>query len=415
MKILPHNIALSAVILFTACTNSEAPKDTLSELKTSVEYLASDELEGREIGTNGEKLAAEYISQKLKSYGVGPAGTDGFYQYFDVTPSMNPHEKPKVGEGGDSLSIQGRNVIGKIDNPSDEIIVIGAHYDHLGYGGFGSLHRGEAAIHNGADDNASGVSIILESARILKQIGLQKDVVFIGFTGEEKGLWGSNYYTKNPTIDLSKVTAMINLDMVGRLDESRGLAVHGVGTSPKWNEVISTNNTDSLKLTIRESGVGPSDHTSFYLQDIPVLHLFTGQHEDYHKPEDDADKLNYEGMEKVLNFIIRICQSLDEQPKLAFTKTQDESSDTPRFKVTLGVVPDYLFDGNGMRIDGVSEGKVAQKAGLKKGDIVVQLGDSSVTDMMSYMRALSAFESGMQTVVTVRRADETLTFDIEFQ
>ena len=141
---------------------------------------------------------------------------------------------------------------------------------------------------------------------------MNKDVLFIAFSGEEEGLWGSNYFAKNSTVDLGKVTAMINLDMVGRLDEQRGLAIHGVGTSPSWPDMINKANTDSLQLVFRESGVGPSDHTSFYLQDLPVLHFFTGQHSDYHKPSDDAEKLNYDGMVKVAEMIERIATSLDE-------------------------------------------------------------------------------------------------------
>ncbi len=165
---------------------------------------------------------------------------------------------------------------------------------------------------------------------------------------------------------------------------------------------------------LKESGVGPSDHTSFYLQDIPVLHFFTGQHEDYHKPSDDADKLNYEGMKKITSYIVQLVGELDDDPKLSFRKTKNESESVPRFKVAMGVIPDYLFDGKGMRIDGVSEDKPAQKAGLQKGDIVVQLGDSTVIDMMSYMRALSVFKTGDTTTVVVNREGKTVTAKIAF-
>ncbi len=410
------NLILTICIVYLAACKmeTEKPASTLENLKESVLYLASDELMGREIGTEGEKLAAEYIKNEYLEIGLNTAGSEEFFQKFEVTPSMNPHEKPKIGQGGDSLSIEGINVVGKIDNPGDDMIIIGAHYDHLGIGGFGSLHRGDTAIHNGADDNASGVAVMIETARLLKTQNLNKDIVIIAFSGEEKGLWGSNYFVKNPTIDLSKVTAMINLDMVGRLDETKALAIHGTGTSPVWPDLLNNQNLDSIPLTMKASGVGPSDHTSFYLQDIPVLHLFTGQHDDYHKPGDDAEKLNYEGMEKLTELLYRICVSLDSQEKLAFTKTKDESSDTPRFKVTLGVVPDYLFDGEGMRIDGVSPEKPAANAGLKKGDVVIKLGEFDVIDMMTYMKALSKFESGMTTEVTVKRNSEEMTFDLQF-
>lgn len=160
--------------------------------------------------------------------------------------------------------------------------------------------------------------------------------------------------------------------------------------------------------------MGPSDFTSFYLADIPVLHFFTGQHEDYHKPSDDSEKLNYAGMEKISAYIYDIITDLNDNGKLAFRKTKNESDNVPRFKVGLGVIPDYLFDGKGMRIDGISEGRPAQKAGLQKGDIVVQLGDSIVTDMMSYMRALSVFNKGDTTKAVVDRKGKKVKAEIQF-
>lgn len=206
---------------------------------------------------------------------------------------------------------------------------------------------------------------------------------------------------------------MINMDMVGRLNEEKSLAINGVGTSPSFVPVFDQINADSLKLVTSESGVGPSDHTSFYLQDLPVLHFFTGQHEDYHKPGDDSEKINYEGLVKVVRYISRVVTSLDDEPKLAFTKTKD-SSDSPRFTVSMGVVPDYMYDGKGMRVDGVSEGKPAQAAGLLKGDVVVQLGDSTVYDMMSYMRALSAFQKGDSTKVVIERSGQKVEAVVKF-
>jgi C-terminal processing protease CtpA/Prc len=207
---------------------------------------------------------------------------------------------------------------------------------------------------------------------------------------------------------------MINLDMVGRLDEENTLAINGVGTSPEWTPVIDAIGMDSLKIITKESGTGPSDHTSFYLKDIPVLHFFTGTHEDYHKPSDDADKINYGGIYAVAAFIDSLITRLDGQPKLAFTRTRDESENAPKFKVTLGVVPDYMFDGVGMRIDGVSDGRPASRAGLKTGDVVIKMGEVEVKDMMSYMTALSKFESGDTTTVTIKRESEELSFPVTF-
>lgn len=398
------------ILTFTNCEQS-ATYDPINQITLDIDTLASDAMEGREVGTKGEKMAADYIVAEFQNANLKPAGTDGFYQSFFVSDPDNPHAQPS--EESDTDGITGYNVIGMIDNPSDELVIVGAHYDHLGMGDFSSLHRGEKAIHNGADDNASGVAAMMHLARTLASKELNRDVLFIGISGEEKGLWGSNYFTKNSTVDLTKVNFMINMDMVGRLDDSKGLAVNGTGTSPIWNWLLDEVNSDSLKLIKSESGVGPSDHTSFYLQDIPVLHFFTGQHSDYHKPGDDADKVNVDGILKVASIIERMIILMDDDEKIAFTKTKDQS-DNPRFTVTLGVVPDYMFDGKGMRIDGVSEDKPAIKAGIQKGDVVIQLGDSTVTDMMSYMRALSTFEAGDKTKVVVSRDGEEIEYSIEF-
>lgn len=235
----------------------------------------------------------------------------------------------------------------------------------------------------------------------------------MSFSGEEIGLLGSNYFVKNSTINVDSINYMLNMDMVGRLKKDSTLAVYGVGTAPIFKQVINASN-NKFKIIENESGVGPSDHTSFYLSDVPVLHFFTGQHEDYHKPSDDSDKLNYEGMEAISNYIFDIIKDLDDNGELAFRKTKNESEETPRFKVTLGVVPDYMFDGEGMRIDGVSEEKPAQKAGLLKGDIVVQLGEHEIKDMMAYMKALSKFEKGNTTIVKVDRDGKIIEAEITF-
>nr|WP_244267753.1 M28 family peptidase [Nonlabens ulvanivorans] len=383
--------------------------------ESDVVYLASDSLQGRETGTSYELLAADYIAKRMKESGLEPKGNAGtYFQTFSFKPSSDPHQEAAfTNEKGDAF-LTGTNVLGYIDNGAAQTVVIGAHYDHLGMGGEGSLHREGEAIHNGADDNASGVAIMLDLAYELKTSDKKgNNYLFMAFSGEEMGLLGSNYFTKNSTIALDSITYMINMDMVGRLNEENTLAVYGTGTSPRWNQIINAVNKD-FTLALNESGVGPSDHTSFYLNDIPVLHFFTGQHEDYHKPGDDADKLNYDGMQKISDYILRITAEFDNAGKLAFRKTKNESEEVPRFKVGLGVVPDYLFTGKGMRIDGVSEEKPAQKAGLLKGDIVMKLGDSTIVDMMSYMRTLATFDNGDKTKVTVDRDGEMVEKEIEF-
>jgi hypothetical protein len=378
-----------------------------------VTFLASDALEGRQTGTKGEKEAATYIENRFKQLGLQPKGTSGFLQTFSFKPKTNPHDEVKFDVNGDG-TITGNNVIGFLDNNAENTIIIGAHFDHLGFGGEGSLYRDAIkAIHNGADDNASGVSVLLNLAAKLITKNTGNNYLFMAFSGEEMGLLGSNYFVKNPTIDIKKVSYMINMDMVGRMKKDSTLAVYGTGTSPIFKQVLKSHN-NSFKLVQQESGVGPSDHTSFYLADIPVLHFFTGQHEDYHKPSDDSEKLNYDGMKLISEYIFNIISDLDDNGKLAFRKTVNESESTPRFKVGLGVIPDYLYDGQGMRIDGVSEGKAAQKAGLQKGDIIVKLGDSTITNMMSYMRALSIFKEGDKTSVVIKREAKEVIKEIGF-
>ncbi|MBK8225764.1 MAG: M28 family peptidase [Flavobacteriales bacterium] len=308
------------------------------------------------------------------------------------------------------------NVVGMIDNGAPNVVVIGAHLDHLGWGDEGSLHRGERAIHNGADDNASGIAVMLQLARDLAEYDHTRanDYLFIAFSGEEKGLYGSNYWTKNPTVPITELNYMINLDMVGRLDSAGAIGINGVGTSPAWDEV-NRNLVGDLNVKTTTSGIGPSDHTSFYLQGVPAIHFFTGTHADYHKPTDDEEKINYDGMLRVARHIESLIATLNDDGKLPFTKTEDVSTEeTPRFKVTLGVVPDYLYDGKGMRIDGITEGKPAANAGLKVGDVVVKLGAMDVADMMGYMKALAQFNKGDTAKVKVLRAGKEVETDVTF-
>ncbi|TXG37231.1 M20/M25/M40 family metallo-hydrolase [Seonamhaeicola maritimus] len=401
----------SLLIFLAVLIACKKPADV--SIKDDVIFLSDDKLEGRQTGTSGEKEAAKYIANRFEEIGAKAKGTENYLQPFTFRPKTNPHQKVKYNvEEGDS-TITGINVVGLLDNKAENTIVIGAHYDHLGYGAEGSLHRGEKAIHNGADDNASGVAILLDLAKKLKESNTNNNYLFITFSGEEMGLLGSNYFVKNPTIDTKKVNYMINMDMVGRLKADSTLAVYGVGTSPIFKQTVTSNNS-KFKLIQKESGIGPSDHTSFYNADIPVLHFFTGQHEDYHKPTDDFEKLNYKGMQTISNYIFEIITDLDDNGKLPFRRTKNESDDTPRFKVVLGVVPDYMFDGKGMRIDGISEDKPAQKAGLQKGDIVIKLGDAEVTDMMTYMKALSTYEKGNKAKVVVDRDGQQIEAEIEF-
>jgi aminopeptidase YwaD len=557
---LMQKIFFALLLFFFACSTTKFVILNDNELKTNLKkhitILASDDFEGRETGTKGEKKASEYIIKEFKKSKLAPKGTDGFLQEFSFTagaktgpgtqliinstiyqadsdfytlpyssngvitgyitklgygiydpqnkrddylgklniakkifvmqtgtPDGNdPHGKfadwdlrkkidlavsrgaaaiifinsdtsltdpsndwtirttpvtiPVVFAKGraavalkdsvitnctvgtDVIRIEktGHNVIGFIDNKSANTVIIGAHYDHLGYGISGSLYRGEPAIHNGADDNASGVAALIELSKYVRAAGLKKsNYMFIAFSGEEEGLLGSNYFVKHPTVDLLKVNYMINMDMLGRLKEEKILIINGTGTAERWKGVIDTAMTPGLKMKETDSGVGPSDHTSFYLQNIPVLHFFSGTHSDYHKPSDDENLINYDGEVMIVRTIENILRKLDDSQKLPFTKTKDENNeDAPKFKVTLGVVPDYAFEGEGMRIDGVTEGRPAFKAGLKPGDVVIQLGENKVVDMMSYMKALGKFSKGETTKAKVMRGKEVVELDVTF-
>jgi len=399
---------------FAILFNLKSKAQINAQIYSDVSFLADDKLEGRSTGTKGERAAADYIAKRFQEIGLTPKGTNGYFQDFTFKPKTHPHGKVNYTDSIGQKTITGRNVLGYIDNHAKQTIIIGAHYDHLGYGDDGSLYRGkEKLIHNGADDNASGVAVLLDLAKKLKSSNKGNNYLVMTFSGEEMGLLGSNYFVKHATISLDSVNYMLNMDMVGRLKKDNALAVYGVGTSPYFKQVIDAYG-DEFKLIKKESGIGPSDHTSFYLNDIPVLHFFTGQHEDYHKPGDDTDKLNYPGMEIISTYIFDIITDLDDNGKMPFRKTKNESDDAPRFKVTLGVVPDYMYDGKGMRIDGVSEDKPAQKAGIQKGDVVIQLGEHEVVDMMGYMKALSKFKKGDTTTAKVLRNKETVELKVTF-
>jgi len=386
---------------------------TMQDLKTDVVYLASDYLEGRETGKAGEVRAADYIAARFEEIGLTPKGSGGtFFQSFDFKYNPNPH-----GSNGEAEARTGKNVIALLDNGAATTVVVGAHYDHLGHGIAGSLHTGEPAIHNGADDNASGVAALLRIAEYLKGgKATNNNYLFIAFSGEELGLFGSKYFVENMTIDAAQVNYMLNMDMVGRLNEERVLAINGVGTSPAWKEVLPKIEVGGIQLKTTDSGVGPSDHTSFYLADLPVLHFFTGQHTDYHKPADDAELINFKGLYDVSDFIIALIEKLDDSGKLTFTKTKDEQQgrQAARFKVSLGVMPDYVYQGEGMRIDGVLDGRAAAEAGFEKGDIIIRIGDTEVKDIYGYMEGLSKFKAGDQTIVVVKRGEEVIEKAVTF-
>ncbi|MFM7769303.1 MAG: M20/M25/M40 family metallo-hydrolase, partial [Bacteroidota bacterium] len=268
-----------------------------------------------------------------------------------------------------------KNVVGYIDNDAATTVVVGAHFDHLGFGEDGNsmLRTTEKLIHNGADDNASGTAGLLLLADVIKKEKVKKhNFLFIAFSAEELGLLGSKYFVENPTVELSKVSYMINMDMIGRMNDStNSITVGGFGTSPAWSSAITPNNKSAISFKVDSSGTGPSDHTSFYRKDIPVLFFFTGIHGDYHKPSDDWEKINYKGEWSILKFAYSIINHPNTAGKIPFLKTREQAvGSSTRFSVSMGIMPDYTFSGYGVRVDGVSEGKPAQAVGIKAGDIV---------------------------------------------
>lgn len=390
---------------------SQIPSKAVQQIEVDVVYLASNLLEGRMTGEKGEAIAAQYIATRFENIGLLPKGQNGtWFHEFQFHYNSNPHAT----EGG--MEGTGKNVVGYLDNNAPTTVVIGAHYDHLGYGLEGSsLSTGGPEIHNGADDNASGAACLLYLAEYLKNADAKNNnYLFIAFSGEEMGLFGSKRFVDNPTIDLSTVNYMLNMDMVGRLNEEKVLAINGAGTSPIWKEILPEIQVDDIKIKTTDSGIGPSDHTSFYLKDIPVLHFFTGQHTDYHKPSDDSELVNYDGLFSVSRYIATLVNILDKRGRLEFTKTKEEQKQGASFKVSLGVMPDYVYDGEGMRIDAVIDGKPAEKAGLEPGDVVIRIGDVDVKDIYDYMEGLSKFNKGDKTIVKVKRKESVVEKQVEF-
>lgn len=411
MNIL-KKILFACLATITFAANAQDLHPQIQGLKQDVVFLSSDYLKGRESGKESARMAANYVAYRMQEIGLEPKGTDGSWYYdFDFKFRPNPHSKEGIEDR------KGRNVVGYIDNKAKNTVIIGAHFDHLGMGIPGSLYVGDPAIHNGADDNASGVAAILSIAERLKKGASKKhNYLIISFSGEELGLFGSKAYAEHPTIDFSKVSYMINLDMVGRLKEGRVIAIGGVGSSPSFIPAIEGIDVHGIKAKTTPSGIGPSDHTSFYLQDLPVLFFFTGQHGDYHKPTDDAEFINFEGLSDVTDYVMAVIKKLDKTKKLTFTKTKEEQKEksAAKFKVTLGVMPDYVFDGIGMRIDGVLEDRPAKKAGLLKGDIVIKIGDVEVKDIYDYMDGLAKYKAGDKAMVTVLRDGKPVKSEVTF-
>lgn len=318
------------------------------------------------------------------------------------------------------------NLIGMIEGSDpvlkNETIVIGAHMDHLGDGlKYGSLYdKHEPAIHNGADDNASGTSGIMELAEYFasKKKELKRSLLFMAFSAEEAGLIGSAYFTKSELFKKMNIVSMINLDMIGRLADNK-LTVGGTGTSSIWDKMLdSLNGISNFNLTKNADGFGPSDHSSFYGKEVPVLFFFTSLHSDYHRPTDDWDKINADGEVKILNMVAGVIESLNNlSSKPDYIKSKEQTSENRNmgFRVTLGIIPDYSSSSDGLSITGVKAGSVGEKAGLQAGDIIKKMGDFEIKNIYDYTDALSRFKPGDETMLLVKRGNDELTLNVAFK
>jgi hypothetical protein len=320
-----------------------------------------------------------------------------------------------------------RNVVmllpGEDPKLKDEYVILGAHFDHLGMGGPGSGSRAldTIGIHHGADDNASGVAMMLELAKKFAKTkrSHRRSILCLSFSGEEEGLLGSKHFVDDPGINLSKVNAMINLDMVGRLNETNNLQISGVGTATGLKQLIySKSDTSVIKLTLSEEGYGPSDHSSFYGKNIPVLFYFTGAHLDYHTPTDTYNKINFSGMVRVSSLIYNVAEELVSSDSRLQFKEAGPKVETVRYRrgkgVTLGIMPDFAgVIKNGLRVDAVDPGKPAALGGMKKGDIITFVNGKQVNNIYDYMFRMGQLKHGQTISVEVLRNDKKVVLVIQ--
>jgi hypothetical protein len=347
----------------------------------------------------------------------------------EIDKDLKPHSAILKGwtAGGvvtiERKQAQVKNVVAVLDGAgphADETVVVGAHYDHVGRGGAGSFVPNSNDVHNGADDNASGTISLLEVARRLTARSEKppRRIVFVAFTGEELGLFGSARYVKEPVFPLDKTIAMVNMDMVGRLRDDK-LTIFGVGTSPVWDGILTRLGKEAkFTLSLKPEGMGPSDHQSFFMKQIPVLHFFTGTHGDYHRPSDDWEKINIPGTERIVDLVEKLVlelAALPERPKYIAVKGTADISDRPAgtgSRPYFGSVPDFGVEKPGYALAGVAPGGPAEKAGLKAGDRIVQLGTHKIENLNDFDEALRKFAPGDTAEVTVMRGEERVTLKV---
>lgn len=411
--------ALSATLLL-ACLSAMPvlAQEAQPRILDDIRFLADDRLEGRLTGTPWADTAAAYIQQRFAAIGL-QAPANGWFQEFKVEGNL----AQRVGISGHT----GRNVIGLLrgTDPArrDQVVIVGAHYDHLGSGAFGALDPDSAGkVHNGADDNASGVAALLNIAQRLVQDPPARTVVFIAFSGEELGLLGSSWYVRQPATPMEHVVAMVNFDMVGRLKNNR-LIIYGTETAREFNPMLdSLNWSAAFDLKKRGDGFGPSDQSAFYAVKTPVLHFFTDLHEDYHRSTDDWQKIDVAGMLRVTDFAARTVSAIAnapapptfvDQPASHAQAAPSAGSQTPGYGAYLGTVPDMAGDTpNGVKLSGVRAGSPAEKAGLQRDDVITRIGDHKVADLQAMTNALRAHRPGDVVAVDVERAGKPMTVSV---
>jgi aminopeptidase YwaD len=412
-------LAALAATALTGCAGgpsgagAAARADSL-RIRRDIEFLAGDALAGRATGSPGNDSAAAFASRRYASLGL-EALAPGYRQPFTARSAMLAHS------GGPS-ELPTQNVVAFLrgTDPSlrGQVVVVGAHIDHLGRSTAGALDpEARDAIRNGADDNASGTAAVLELARLFRAQPARRSILFVNFSGEELGLLGSQYFVEHAPVPVDSIVAMLNFDMVGRL-RGDSLIVYGVATAREMSAVLDSANA-GLGLTVRGvgDGFGPSDHSSFFARNIPVLHFFTNIHEDYHRATDDAEKISAAGAAKVVTLAERVVRQIDARPtRLTFVRGAAPAAvagSRTATQVYLGSIPDMAApDTKGLRLTGVRAGSPADSAGLKAGDIVLELGGKPVTDLQSYSDALYAFKPGDVIEIIAMRAGERMRFSV---
>jgi hypothetical protein len=405
-------IILGLSVYFIGCQNNEAEITAEEYLQEHVEWLADDVRGGRLAGTINEAEAANYISDRFAQYGLLPmVNMETYVQQFMLTGPIT-----QLMEVENHIS---RNIVGGVPGRTypDRYIIIGAHYDGQGMGGLISMDSGEEpSIHNSADDNASGTAGLMWLAKHFAENPPKNTLIFIAFSGEELGLIGARHYVEEMEMARDSVLAMINMDMIGRLTDGN-LNIFGTGTANVWDDLLDEISADSLVVTRTPGGMGSSDHAAFYEAEIPVLHYYTGTHEDYHRPTDTADKINYTGMEWVLDHVEQTIRLLDEMSpeEIEFRESTDPRGVTMRRDgVGLGVIPDYSWSGTGFRVETVREGDSADEAGMMDGDIIIRMGDREINDIYDYMDQVNEVEKGDEIAIRVLRGDEELDLTVVF-